>query len=67
MNEIINTINLSKHYGKVRAVENVDLSVNKGEIFALLGLNGAGKTTMIRMLLGMIAPTSGQCFINGKK
>lgn len=67
MNEIINTTNLTKHYGKVLAVENVDLSVKKGEIFGFLGLNGAGKTTTIRMLLGMIAPTSGQCFINGKK
>lgn len=48
-----------KDYGKVRAVDGVRVSVVEGEIYALLGLNGAGKTTMIRMLLGMIAPTSG--------
>ena len=67
MNEIINTNHLSKHYGKILAVDNVELSVKKGEIFGFLGLNGAGKTTTIRMLLGMITPTSGECFIHGKK
>jgi len=67
MSEIIITTNLTKVYGKVHAVNNVNLSVKKGQIFGFLGLNGAGKTTTIRMLLGMIAPTTGQCYIQGQK
>ena len=58
MNEIIKTINLSKFYGNVHAVDNISINVQKGEIYGFLGLNGAGKTTAIRMLLGMISPTS---------
>ncbi len=55
----IETDNLSKHYGKVRAVNSVDLRVKPGEIYGFLGLNGAGKTTTIRALLGMICPSKG--------
>jgi ABC-2 type transport system ATP-binding protein len=67
MQPIIQTINLSKHYGKLNAVENVSINVQKGEIYGFLGLNGAGKTTTIRMLLGLISPTTGEAFLNGKK
>lgn len=59
MNLAIETENLGKHYGDVRAVEHLSLRVAEGEIYAFLGLNGAGKTTTIRMLLGMIKPTTG--------
>jgi ABC-2 type transport system ATP-binding protein len=59
MNLPIETENLGKTYGDVKAVENLSLRVAEGEIYAFLGLNGAGKTTTIRMLLGMIKPTSG--------
>jgi ABC-2 type transport system ATP-binding protein len=55
----IETVNLGKRYGDVRAVEHLSLHVAEGEIYAFLGLNGAGKTTTIRMLLGMIRPTTG--------
>jgi ABC-2 type transport system ATP-binding protein len=55
----IETVDLGKHYGDVKAVEHLSLRVAEGEIYAFLGLNGAGKTTTIRMLLGMIKPTSG--------
>jgi ABC-2 type transport system ATP-binding protein len=55
----IESEDLSKRYGEVRAVEHLSLRVAEGEIYAFLGLNGAGKTTTIRMLLGMIQPTSG--------
>ena len=55
----IETENLGKCYGDVRAVEHLSLRVAEGEIYAFLGLNGAGKTTTIRMLLGMIKPTTG--------
>jgi len=67
MKEIIATTNLTKHFGNIKAVSNISLSVGKGEIYGFLGLNGAGKTTTIRMLLGMIRPTSGSAFLFGKK
>jgi ABC-2 type transport system ATP-binding protein len=59
MNLAIETHDLGKHYGDVKAVEHLSLQVGEGEIYAFLGLNGAGKTTTIRMLLGMIKPTTG--------
>jgi len=59
MNPVVETFDLSKRYGAVRAVEQLSLRVAEGEIYAFLGLNGAGKTTTIRMLLGMIKPTGG--------
>ena len=59
MNLSIETEDLGKRYGDVRAVEQLSLRVAEGEIYAFLGLNGAGKTTTIRMLLGMIKPTTG--------
>jgi ABC-2 type transport system ATP-binding protein len=59
MNLPIETNDLGKHYGDVKAVEHLSLQVAEGEIYAFLGLNGAGKTTTIRMLLGMIKPTTG--------
>lgn len=67
MDEIIRTENLSKRYRHVTAVDNVSLSVSRGEIYGFLGLNGAGKTTTIRMLLGMISPTTGQAFLKGER
>jgi ABC-2 type transport system ATP-binding protein len=59
MNSIIETEDLGKSYGDVKAVEHLSLRVAEGEIYAFLGLNGAGKTTTIRMLLGMIKPSTG--------
>lgn len=59
MSLAIETEDLGKRYGDVRAVEHLSLRVAEGEIYAFLGLNGAGKTTTIRMLLGMIRPTTG--------
>jgi ABC-2 type transport system ATP-binding protein len=55
----IETDDLGKHYGDIKAVEHLSLRVAEGEIYAFLGLNGAGKTTTIRLLLGMIKPTTG--------
>jgi len=59
VNPTIETENLGKHYGDVKAVQHLSLRVAEGEIYAFLGVNGAGKTTTIRMLLGMIRPTTG--------
>jgi len=62
---IIEVDGLSKHYGDVRAVDDVSFSVAEGEILGLLGPNGAGKTTTIRMLTGRARPTSGRALIAG--
>lgn len=59
MSYAIETNNLSKFYGNVRALHQVNLRVKRGEIYGFLGLNGAGKTTTIRALLGMIRPSEG--------
>lgn len=60
----IRTEGLTKVYDGVKAVDSLDLSVSKGQVFGFLGPNGAGKTTTIGMLVGLIEPTSGKCFIN---
>jgi ABC-2 type transport system ATP-binding protein len=67
MSEIIKTEKLTKSFGKVKAVDDLSLSIRKGEIYGFLGLNGAGKTTTIRMLLGMISPDKGSSYIDGSK
>jgi ABC-2 type transport system ATP-binding protein len=66
MNEtVIDTENLTKNYGPVRAIVDVTLSVQPGEIFGFLGPNGAGKTTAIRVFLDLIRPTSGRARVFG--
>jgi ABC-2 type transport system ATP-binding protein len=67
MTDVIQTAELTKHYGEVKATEAVNLQIKQGEIYGFLGLNGAGKTTTIRMLLGMIRPTRGSAYLFGKK
>ena len=57
---------LTKKYKDVIAVDNLSLSVRKGELFSLLGVNGAGKTTTIKMLSCLVQPTAGDAFLNGK-
>ena len=57
--------NLSRHFGTFKAVDNISLTVNKGDIFGFLGANGAGKTTAIRMLCGLLLPTSGKGTVLG--
>lgn len=66
MNYAIYTEALTKSYGAVRAVDDVNLRVRPGEIYGFLGLNGAGKTTTIRTLLGMIHPTAGRVEVLGQ-
>jgi ABC-2 type transport system ATP-binding protein len=62
---IIQTTNLTKSYGKNRGIKDVNISVNKGDIFGFLGPNGAGKSTTIRTLLDFIRPTGGSATIFG--
>ena len=56
---------LRKEYGDVAAVDGLDLTVGEGEIFGLLGLNGAGKTTTVKILTGILRPTSGEAKVFG--
>lgn len=61
----IRTISKSYNKGSVKAVDNLNLKVNKGEIFGFLGPNGAGKTTTIKMIIGLLNPDSGSILIDG--
>ncbi len=65
MDEIIEISNLTKHYGETVAVNEVEFSVPRGEIFGYLGPNGAGKTTTIRMIMNFLKPTSGEIRVFG--
>lgn len=62
---VIKTEALTKKYGKLIAVDGLNLEVKEGEIFGLLGPNGAGKTTLISMLCTILKPTSGRAWVNG--
>ena len=65
MNPVIKTYRLTKKFGKLVAVNNLDLDIKKGEIYGFIGPNGAGKTTTIKMLTGIFPPTSGRAEIGG--
>jgi spermidine/putrescine transport system ATP-binding protein/putrescine transport system ATP-binding protein len=56
---------LSKHFGLVKAVDRIDMTIGSGEFFSLLGASGCGKTTLLRMLAGLESPTSGDILIDG--
>jgi ABC-2 type transport system ATP-binding protein len=62
---MIQLINLTKRYGKLAAVDRLDLEVPAGQIFGFLGPNGAGKTTTIRVMMGILKATSGQVLLDG--
>ncbi len=62
---IVETLNLTKKFGKITAVDNLNIVIEKGEVFGLLGPNGAGKTTIIKMLATLLEPTSGTVKVNG--
>lgn len=64
--EVMKTTKLTKYYGKVRGIKELDLTVTHGEFFGFIGPNGAGKSTTIRTVLGLIAHTSGDAMIFGK-
>jgi ABC-2 type transport system ATP-binding protein len=63
--EAICTVDLTKKYKDITAVDKLNLRVEQGELLSLLGVNGAGKTTTIKMLSCLIQPTSGDAFLNG--
>ncbi len=62
----IKTVNLTKQYPKITAVDHLNLEIKQGELFTLLGMNGAGKTTTVNMLSCLTSPTSGEAIVEGK-
>jgi ABC-2 type transport system ATP-binding protein len=65
--QLVETRQLSKTYGEVRAVDRVSLTVWRGEVYGFLGPNGAGKTTTLRMLAGLVTPTGGSASVHGDR
>jgi ABC-2 type transport system ATP-binding protein len=63
---VLQTQNLTKYYGSLTAVKELNLEIQRGEIFGLLGPNGAGKTTSINLMCGLLKPDAGRVFIHGK-
>jgi ABC-2 type transport system ATP-binding protein len=64
---LVETSGLGKRYGSVTAVEDLNISIRRGEVYGFLGPNGAGKTTTLRMLLGLIKPSSGTVTVLGEE
>jgi len=67
MDLVVETKSLTKKFGELFAVRNLNLNIAGGEIYGLIGPNGSGKTTAIRMLCGILKPTSGEAFILGRR
>lgn len=65
MEEILKTINLDKNYFRKQALNNVNLEIEKGKIVGLLGPNGSGKTTFMKLIAGLLKPTAGEILIDG--
>lgn len=66
-NEIFATNNLSKIYKQSKVIDNINMTIKRGDIYGFIGENGAGKTTMLRLLTGLIEPTRGELYLFGKK
>ncbi len=67
MSAVVRTHGLVKRYGRVAAVDGVDLEVQAGDVYGFLGANGSGKTTTVRMLLGLVLPTRGEVQLLGER
>jgi branched-chain amino acid transport system ATP-binding protein len=66
MTALVETRGVSKHYGEFRALDNVSIAVNDGELVSVVGPNGAGKTTLVNLLTGLLEPTSGDVLFMGE-
>ncbi len=67
MNKLLETNNLSKQFKETKAVNNLNMTINKGDIYGFVGENGAGKSTVIKLISGILIPTSGSFNLNTKK
>ncbi|RZU31327.1 ABC transporter ATP-binding protein [Blastococcus saxobsidens] len=67
MSTVIATRGLAKQYGRLHAVDGIDLDVRAGDVYGFLGANGSGKTTTVRMLLGLVLPTRGEIDLLGER
>jgi len=65
--ELLQCINLNKSYGQKSVLKNINLTIPRGKIIGLLGKNGTGKTTLIKLINDLLTPTSGEVLINGEK
>jgi len=66
LDPVVTVRSLTKHYGQVTAVEDLTFALNRGTVTGFLGANGAGKSTTLRLLLGLAEPTSGEAFVFGR-
>ena len=67
MSQIVCCDHLTKHYGQIKALDNISLTLESGKIVGLLGPNGSGKTTLIKLMNGLLTPTTGEILIDGEK
>lgn len=67
MSEILKLSNLKLNYGPISAIKGIDLTVQEGQIVAILGANGAGKTSTLKVISGLLKPTDGEIYFNGQK
>ena len=67
MGEILKLSNVKLNYGPIAAIKGIDLSVEEGQIVAILGANGAGKTSTLKVISGLLKPSAGEIFFEGKK
>ena len=65
--ELLECKNLYKNYGEKEVLKDVNLTINRGKIIGLLGKNGMGKTTLIKLINDLLTPTSGEVLVNGKR
>lgn len=67
MSVLLQTMNISKYYGGIKAVQNIDMQVEEGEIFGIIGPNGAGKTSFFNVITGNLHPNGGEVWFDGQK
>ena len=67
MSEILKITNLKLNYGPIAAIKGIDISIEEGQIVSILGANGAGKTSTLKVISGLLKPSSGEIFFDGKK
>jgi len=67
VNEILRIENLSKSFGKKKVFENLNMSLEEGKVYGFLGKNGEGKTTLVRIIMGVIPADTGKIFYENKK